>query len=58
MSGWMPAIIVAIVALFVSIFVMAIVRSGREIETPHVASSNEIQSAHLAPSAALLQQVA
>ena len=56
--GWLPAIIVAIVALFGSTFVMGLVRSGREVETPRPASSNEIETAELAPASAMLQQAA
>jgi hypothetical protein len=56
--GWMPAIIVASVALFGSIFVMVLVRSRREIEIPRPPSLNEIEPAHLAPSVAMLQQAA
>ena len=57
--GWLPAIIVATVALFGSIFVMGIVRSGREFETPRrVPPRNQIAPAPLVSSTETLQQAA
>ena len=57
--GWLPAIIVATLALFGSIFVMGIVRSGREFETPRrVPPRNQIAPAPLMSSTETLQQAA
>ena len=47
--GWLPATIVAMVALLGSIFMMALVRSGRDVETPAPAAWAAIETVQFAP---------
>ncbi len=56
--GRLPAIVVATIALLGSIFVIGLVRSGREVETPRPAAREELEPTRLVPASAMPQRAA